>query len=57
VDGGAALLPLTDFSCIEDHQSGRELDWLGEPGLLHSAMDSGFAHCQELCDLADAHIS
>lgn len=50
-------MPLTDFSSIEDHQSGREVDGAGKVGVFNQAVNRRFAHRQKLDHLPHTHIA
>lgn len=50
-------MPLTNFSGIEDHQSGREVDGAGKVGVFNQAVNGRFAHRQKLDHLPHTHVA
>lgn len=50
-------MPLTNFSGIEDHQSGREVDGAGKVGVFNQAVNRRFAHRQKLDHLPHTHVT
>ena len=50
-------MPLADFSGIENHQSGREVDGAGKVGVFNQAVNRRFAHRQKLDHLPHTHVA